>query len=113
MDPGTYNFTMYQGASFAKQLILKEDSVVRDISGYTGRMQIRDKLTKALIVTMTTENDKIVITGASGRIDLVLVATETELFNFNKALYDLEIINGTTVERVLQGEITLDRNKTV
>ena len=90
-----------------------QNGVVRDISGYTGRMQIRDKLTGALISSMTTENGKISITGASGRIDLVLVATETELFNFNKALYDLEIINGTTVERVLQGEITLDRNKTV
>lgn len=112
MDPGTYNFTMYQGASFGRQIVLKQNGVVRTITGYTARMQIRDKVTGALIVSMTTENGKLVVTGASGRIDMVLAASETAEFNFTKGLYDLEIVSGSTVERVLQGEITLDRNST-
>lgn len=112
MDPGKYNFTMYQGATLGKQIIIKEAGVVRNITGFTARMQIRDKYTGALIVDMTTANSKLVVTGASGRIDMVLSAVETMTFNFSIGLYDLEIINGTNVERVLQGEITLSKNVT-
>lgn len=114
MDPGIYNFTLYQGATFGKQVVIKNAGVIRNINGYTARMQIRDKISNALVVEMTTENGKLMVTGTSGRIDMILSATETMTFNFITALYDLEIIapDSTTVERILQGEITLDRNVT-
>ncbi len=42
-EPGRYDFTIYQGASFDRTFTWRvgEPSTLVNLSGYTGRMQVR------------------------------------------------------------------------
>ena len=113
VSPGTYNITLYQGATFTRQLIWKdENDALVDLTSYTARMQIRKKIDGDLLETLTTENGGITLGGAAGTIDLLISATATALID-NNGIYDLELITGSTVTRLVKGSVTLDREVTV
>ena len=50
---------------------------------------------------------------ASGSIGLFISAASSSAFSFTEAKYDLELVQGTTVTRLLEGKIKLSRNITV
>jgi hypothetical protein len=84
-----------------------------DLTGFTARMDIRETLdSDEVIHTLTTENDGIVLGDAAGTIDLLIPAATTEDFDFNNAVYDLELINGAVVTRLISGAITLSKEVT-
>lgn len=84
-----------------------------DLTGYTARMQIRlNKSASATIIELTTENGRIVIDGTNGLITATLVSSDTAALDFNRGVYDLEIITGSTVERLLEGNVTLSKEVT-
>jgi hypothetical protein len=52
---------------------------------------------------LTTENGRIALGGAAGTITLNVAATAMETLEAKTYVYDLELINGATVIRLLQG----------
>ena len=69
-----YDILADQGATLNRALLLK-NSTKRpvDISGYIGRMHIRDYVDSSIIVkTLTTENGGITIDGVTGRVDILV-----------------------------------------
>lgn len=84
-----------------------------DITGYTAQMQLRSTpATVNPVLTLTTENGGIIITGATGNIQLYATATQTGAINEGPYDYDLEIYQGSSVTRVIQGQITVSAQVT-
>jgi hypothetical protein len=86
---------------------------IYDLTGYTARMQVRkSKNSTDTEIELTTENGRITIDGANGLITCNLAASATTLLDFSKGFYDLEIVTGSTVERLLEGRVTLSKEVT-
>lgn len=84
-----------------------------DLTGATARMQIRAGLGGAVLLELTTENDGLAIT-APGTITRTLSATQTAALAWTDAVYDLEVqYPDGTVQRYLQGAVTVSREVTV
>jgi len=83
-----------------------------DLTGYTARMQIREKIdSDTVIKELTTENGGIVIDVINSKIILNISAADTELFTFNSAVYSIELVS-TTVVPFATGTLTLVREVT-
>lgn len=69
-----------------------------DLTGYTARMQIREKVDSTTIIKeLTTENNGIVIDATNKKINIVISATDTAAFTFGSAVYSLELVSSTNV----------------
>jgi len=83
------------------------------LSGRTARMQIRPKLGSTTVLEeLTTEDGDITLDDTEHTITIEVSAEKTAAFTFTAAVYSIEIIDGTDVEEILQGNITLDREVT-
>lgn len=85
-----------------------------DLTGYTARMQIREKLdSTTTIKELTTENAGIVIDTANKKINLFISAADTAAFTFSSAVYSLELVSSTSVvSPLINGTLTLVREVT-
>lgn len=108
--------TINQGATFIDALTWSagEPAVPVDLTGCTGRMQIR--LTQAspnIIAELTTENGGIVLGGVAGTIALKIPAVQTERFAWTTAVYDLELVFlDETVVRIVEGVVSVSAGVT-
>lgn len=83
--------------------------------GKTARMQARWKHTdETPLFEATTENDKIVLIPAEGRIEVTIPPGDTELITLKdkEGVYDLELVDGDDVQRPIEGIILFDPNVT-
>lgn len=99
-----FNFTRQnnqdckQGATFQREITLRDDNnAVIDLTGFTGRMQVR------LTPSSTEIAATVTVSIASNTITMLLTAIETALINPWNYYYDLELVNGASVERLLEG----------
>lgn len=84
-----------------------------DLSGITARMQIREKVTSDTVVhELTTENGAITVNNIDKTIALMIPATTTSTFNFQSAVYSLELINGLEVIPFAGGSVSLIKEVT-
>ena len=106
MRPGKYNFLCPQGATFLKQLSYLIDSVPVDLTGYTARMQVREKISSCTeILNLTTENDGIVLGGCAGTIRINVDANTTSEIKAKTYVYDLELVSSEDfVIRLIEGQ---------
>jgi len=94
-----------QGATFSKRLTWSINDVPVDLTGYTARMQAKGKhgVSCEAVVDITTENGGITL-DSLGHINLLVSATETATLHAKDYVYDLELITGTIVYRVIEGK---------
>jgi hypothetical protein len=127
MSAGTYNFTIEQGTTvdFELQYTDVNDSPI-NLSGYSGRMQIKSGFANDRPVTYASLSSSRYPDGtglnfsgssgttpiASGSIGVYISAVSSSAFTFAKAKYDLELVSGSTVTRILEGTITLSKEVT-
>ena len=106
---GTYNMTMDQGATLSQQWTYKDsDGALIDLTGYTARMQVRDDFTTdATVLDLTTETGGLTLGGAAGTIDLLVSATASAAVGARQYVYDVELVTGSTVERLVMGTFTV------
>lgn len=84
-----------------------------DLTGAIVRMQIRAQIGGAVLLELSTLNDGIAITGL-GTITRTISATQTAGFTWTEGVYDLEVeYPDGTVQRYLQGAVTVSREVTV
>lgn len=111
------DLTIEQGATFTLDISVTDDAgAVRDLTGYTARMSIkRDAREAAALLELTTANGRILITAATGLVQLVLTASETSaITTWTRGVYDLELVSaGGAVTRLCEGAVTLAANVTV
>jgi len=123
-----YNISIWQGSTFGLTVrVTYANSTPQNITGQSARMQIRSAYdADPPEETLTTSNGEIVITdAANGEMQLELTAdrtanievdlstlasvklsdTETVKIPKSKYVYDLELINGTDVRKILYGDV--------
>jgi len=106
MKPGKYNMICPQGATFSKTLTWKVDDIPVDLTGYSARMQAKDKhkTSCAPIINITTENGGISLGGEAGTIELLVSAVDTEEIYPKEYVYDIELVSSDFVYRLLEGK---------
>jgi hypothetical protein len=129
MAAGTYNFTIEQGVTNKFEVAFQDgNGDPHDLTGYSARMQIRDKVGGSTVhLTLSSSLDAsgtgLNMSGSngtnppvSGTIGVNIAAVTSSLLDFNSAVYDLEIASGSgstvTVVRLLQGKIKLSKEIT-
>lgn len=84
-----------------------------DLTGYTGRMQIRPKLeSPEILLELTSANNRIVIDETNSTISLVISPDVTSELNFTSAVYSMELVNGADVIPFVNGSVTLVKEVT-
>jgi hypothetical protein len=105
MSAGIYNFTLNQGATFSRQMTVKENNSPLNLTGHTAAMQLRstyDSSTVALSMTAA------VINAAQGILSISATSTATAALEEGIYVYDLEITTSAgVVTRLLQGQVTV------
>jgi hypothetical protein len=127
MAAGKYSFAIEQGATVQFEIQYKDSSNQPiDLSGHTARMQIRPDYadnTATTYANLTTTLDPdgtgLNMSGSSGTtplqsgsIGIYISAVSSSAFTFNEAKYDLEIVSGSVVTRILEGCIKLRKEVT-
>lgn len=110
MIAGQYNFIIQQGSTFALTFTYEDqDEVVIDLTGYTARLKAKvDYSQTSAVIDLTTSNGGITLGGAAGTIALAMTAAATAALTAPQTLYyDLELILGSTVDRIIQGTIEI------
>jgi hypothetical protein len=113
MLAGELNLTIEQGATFLLTLIYQDDTgAPANLTGYTARMQLRaSKAATSTALELTTENGRISINGSAGQINLTIDAVTTGTLT-GAGVYDLELVNGEIVERLVEGSYTISTQVT-
>ena len=105
MAAGTYNFIMEQGATFTRQLTVKENTSALNLTGYSVASLMRSTHDSSTVVgtfTCTISN------ASGGIISMAMTPAVTGAIEEGMYVYDLEITSGSgTVSRLLQGEVTV------
>ena len=125
MAAGKYSFIIEQGATtnLNVQWTNNSGSAV-DLTGYQARMQIRPGIEASdvyisLSSSLSPDGTGLNLNGSngetpleSGSIGIYISAYSSSLLNFNEAFYDLEMVNGREVTRLLEGKVRLSKNVT-
>ena len=125
MAAGRYSFVIEQGATTNFQINWNDESGSPvDLSGYHARMQIRPQVEAAtallsLTSSLNSDGTGINLSGsngtqplASGSIGIYISAVSSSALDFGEAFYDLEMVNGNEVTRLLEGKVKLSKNVT-
>jgi hypothetical protein len=121
LKPGRYNgLVVYQGATFDvtftwRQPVVSPATVGTpvDLSGYTARMQIRQSVASTdTLLELTTEDGGITLGGTDGTITLAIDAADTAAVTWTSGVWDLEMVIGDSVTRLLYGRIKVSKEVT-
>ena len=103
-----YNVEIDQGADWFFNITYDQPAGTPvNLTGYTAALQLRSyPANPTAVLTLTTENGGITITGASGLVAVHATATQTRAIVAGNYNYDLEITGpgpAYTVTRLVQG----------
>jgi hypothetical protein len=125
MAAGKYSFIIEQGATTNLNIQWTDSSgSAVDLTGYSARMQIRPGIEASdvyisLLSNLQPDGTGLNLSGSngetpveSGSIGIYISAYSSSLLNFNEAYYDLELVNGIEVTRLLEGRVKLSKNVT-
>lgn len=102
------NLVIDQGATFSTDLTLTdENGDALNLVGYTANSQIRKWYTSTNSVSFSTSTNT-----NSGTVTLSLTANQTASLTAGRYVYDVEISDGTTISRIVEGIITVTPNVT-
>lgn len=114
ITPGKHNFILYQGTTLRKVFTWTADSAPVDLTGFTGRAQLR--LTAGnpnIALDLSSDNGGIIVDGVNGKITMYATNDQTETLTADKYLYDLEITDTQgDVQRLVEGVITISKGIT-
>lgn len=115
MPAANYELKIEQGADFIKSFVLKNpDNSVKDLTGHTARMQIRQYVfSDEVLFEATTENGKLLINVGTGTVQMRFTNTDTGSLSVKRGVYDLELIDSTgQVIRLIEGNVLISREVT-
>ncbi len=125
MSAGRYSFVIEQGATLNLNVQWNDsDDNPISLEGCHARMQIRPDVTSNIVLlqlssSLDSSGGGLNLSGSdgitpvqSGSLGIVISAYSSSLLDFNEAYYDLEIVNSSTVTRLLEGKVKLSKNVT-
>lgn len=88
-----YDIYIMRGQTWKFDLTVSTNNgTAKDITGYKCKLVARENEPSDALLTMS-ETDGITITGASGLLEFLLSADDTEALAFQKAQYDIVLTN--------------------
>jgi hypothetical protein len=110
--PAKYtNLKIESGATFSTTITLKNsDDVPLNLTGYTGSCKMRKSYYSDFNVYSLTIS--VVSPATDGKITISSTATNTATYKPGRYVYDVELISGATVLRVLEGIVEVTPNAT-
>ncbi|HND36774.1 MAG TPA: hypothetical protein PKZ49_09180 [Nitrosomonas sp.] len=113
MAAGKLNLTIEQGSTFTRLLTIKSGGTPVNLSGYSFAGQVRRKHSdqkKLAEFTCAVGSPT-----SNGQVTISLTATQTSAIpfiydddgNLEVFYYDIEMTVGSTVDRILEGTVTL------
>ena len=106
MSAGTYNFILEQGATFNRQLTVKDDGSVMNLTGYSVASKMRSTHDSSTVVgtfTCTISN------ATGGIITMSMTNSTTGAIEEGIYVYDLEMTSGGgVVTRLMEGTVTVN-----
>lgn len=112
MEPAAYNFNIYQGSTWSRQMTYKDgDGNVINLSGYAVRLKIRQTWGGTVLLSLSTGAEGgITVAATSPNISVTITPTQTDALTFGKAVYDMEIESPAgVVDRLIEGVVTLKK----
>lgn len=108
MLAGLLDIEIEQGATFELVFIYQDEAGNPiDLTGMTARMQLRRQYKSTdVLIELTTANSRIIFDPFIGKITLRIAAVDTDNLT-GSGVYDLELINGATINRILEGGFTI------
>jgi len=125
MAAGNYTFIIEQGATTDFQVDWTDtDGAPVDLTHYSARMHMRSDYGGTLLCALTStlhgDGTGLNLSGSnssypptSGSIGIFISAATSSLFTFSEAKYDLEMVSGSHVTRLLQGKVKLSKEVTI
>ena len=120
MAAGRYDITIEQGATFTLPISYKDstDAVIDLSSGYTARMKIKESVGGTILASTESSDSPlntitITLAASGNNITITISATDTAAFSFEHAVYDLELVTGSQVDRIIEGRVKLSEEVTV
>jgi hypothetical protein len=107
MIPGKLNLSCPQGSTFSKSLTYKIDDDPVDLTGYGARLQVRDFFYSPDPVLNLTHLAGITLGASAGTINILVDASTTTELIPGDYVYDLELIAGGTVTRLIEGKFVV------
>tara|TARA_B100001245_G_scaffold227575_1_gene204089 strand:+ start:2325 stop:2663 length:339 start_codon:yes stop_codon:yes gene_type:complete len=106
MTAANHNLTIDQGSDFVIDLVIKDEGVVKNLTGYSARAQMRiTKSASTIAATFTCT-----VTDASeGQVKMELPNATSSALSPGKYYYDLELFTASDaiVARLMQGTVIL------
>lgn len=99
--PADYRFEIRQGSTVRRNFALSIDDAPVNLTGYTARMQVRDRPESDSVILNATPY--ITLGGTAGDIDIDIPASITEDLPAGRFSYDLELVQGSYVTAVIKG----------
>jgi len=112
---GKIDLEIDKGATYRKTFYWQDSlGAAINITGYTGRMQIRKSInSSSFIAELTTENGGMTLTGPEGKIELFISDTDTSSVVENSGVYDIELISaGSEITKFCRGSVAFPEEVT-
>lgn len=100
------NLAIDQGTTYTVTIMVADNTgSARDLSGFTGRAQLKRSYYSTSNTTFTVTIDN----PSEGEILMSLTSTQTSSLRSGRYVYDLELVNSNTnaVERIIEGIATV------
>lgn len=116
MTTTRYDILIRQGGKFELNVqALNSDQTVKDLTGYSAKMQIRSTPESAIVLMEASTTDgRITINAPGGVVMISIGADVTALLDWTVAAYDLEIYTAdpANVIKLTEGYASLTREVT-
>ena len=108
INPGLYDIVCPQGATFDRTFTYSVGGTAVNLTGYTAALQVRSGYDAGTaLISLSTGGSGIVLGGTAGTIAVTIAASTTAAVDAGSYAYDLELYQGSTVTRLLQGAFTI------
>ena len=110
MPAARHDIVIEEGATFDITFTyLDKDGVAIDVTGYSAKMDIKESVGGTVIDDLTSTGSEITVGTTDGTFQIVITATNTDAYDFDWGVYDLEITTGSTVIRLVEGRVEFKR----
>ena len=112
MSAGKYDITIDQGSDFELTLVIKDGGSARDLGGWNARGKLQSTYDAAQSYDFTFTGIGGGSLGDDGTVVMKMANTVSDDIAAGFYVYDVEIYEGTNVERIIQGKAEVTREVT-
>lgn len=110
MRAGKFDIVVEEGVDYNKRIQWKDKTgSVVNLSGYTATFKAKNTKADSDDIISLAVGSGITLNASLGLIDIAMTATETAALDFDRAVYELVMINGSSKYRLLEGNLILSR----